>query len=353
MNTTLKTFRAAGTLTLIAALAACGGGGGGSTPTAPAAPGTPVAPTVVVVDSGTLHTSVSASTYGAGTLGDSAFTALNAARQGAGAGLVSQNIKIDVAAGAHAAYVQANGVTHIEDSGKPGFYAASVSDRLIKAGFNSGFNTETIGGTGASLQGRDCVLGLLNTVYHGVALLSIATDVGFGFGLDAAGTPLCVTNPATVAGDSLGQVPAAGAFIAYPYSGQQNVFETFYAGYETPRVPVSDFPNLTAGTPIIVSVRNADYLNFQAAGTLVATVTAFNLKDAGGNLVPAGILALSGLNAGPGVTLIPDSNMREGFVSLVPFSPLVKGQSYTATFSATLKSGGPTMTKTWSFTTNP
>lgn len=353
MNSSLNTLRILSALTMAAALTACGGGGA-------SAPATPVPPppagnTDVVDVAGTLQTSATAPTYAANSTALSAYNALSVARTSAGAGVVAQSAQLDTAAGAHAAYLTANiasGLTHTEDSTKPSYYEATVGSRIAKAGFNAGFATEVIGGAGASMQGSDCVLGLLNTVYHAAALLSPATQVGVGFGTDGAGVPLCVADLAATSAQTYGQVPAAGALVAYPYNTQANVLDTFYVGYESPRPSATLFPNLTAGTPVVVSVRNADYLNFKAAGTLAVVVTKFELKDAGGNVVPSGILANSAIT-GSGVTLTSDSNLGEGFAVLVPLSPLSNNVTYTATFTATLKSGATPLTKTWSFTTNP
>lgn len=341
-------------LALTATLTACGGGGGSSAPSPAPAPAPTPAP--AVADAGTLKTTVPAPTYAASSTSADAFTTLNTVRLAAGAGAVAQDTKIDVATAAHAKYVTTNLASlvdyHNEDAAKADFYAVSVGDRLTKAGFSASNSTEVIGGTGASLKGADCVLGLLGTAYHGPALLSRNTSVGVAFGADVAGIPMCVIDLATPTGDSFGQVPAVNTLLAYPSAGQTNVIEIFYVSAESPRPPASIFPNATAGTPVIVSVRNADYVNFAAAGTLNATVTAFGLKDAAGNAVPAAILAHKDLK-GSGVTLNSDNVLSDGFVVLIPLAPLAKGQVYTATFSATLKAGGTALAKTWSFTTNP
>jgi hypothetical protein len=358
MNAPLKSLRALGAASLLAALAACGGGGGGGgSTTAPPGGGVTNPPADVVSSSGTLQASVAAPSYAASSIESSAYTALSAARQAAGAGLAAQSAALDVSAAAHAKYLTTNITSvadfHAEDSTKVDFYAASPSARVAKAGYAGTFSTEVVGGTGASLQGSDCVLGLLNTVYHAAALLSQSTHVGIGFGADGAGLPLCVMDLGVATGTTYAQVAASGAMTAYPYGGQTNVLETFYVAYESPRPSAVLFPNTTAGTPVVVNIRNADYVNFQAAGTLAATVTTFTLKDAGGNLVPAAILANSTLTAGAGVTLNADLNLTSGFVVLVPLSPLSKGVTYTAEFSATLKAGGAPLSKTWTFTTNP
>lgn len=349
--------RALGATLVALALAACGGGGEGSAPVtnAPTTPNTPGTSTDVVPSTGSLKPTAGSNTYPASGREADALAALNAARAGAGAGYVSQSVALDTAAAAHAKYLTTNitaGLVHNEDASKADYYEATPSSRMSKAGFSVGIATEVIGGTGASFKGADCILGLLNTVYHGAALLSQATYVGIGFGQDAIGVPLCVANLSNLASESYTQVAPSGALIAYPYGGQAGVMETFYVAYESPRPPANLFPNTTAGTPVIVNVRNADYVNHKAAGTLGVFVHKFELKDAAGNTVAASILANSGIT-GSGLTLNADSNLGEGFVVLVPLSPLARGIVYTATFTATLKTGGAALSKTWSFTTNP
>lgn len=330
-------------------LAACGGGGGGTD-----SPTQPSTPSDIAPSAGTLQASVAPLTYTAGSVQESAMTAVNQARLAAGVGLLAQSAQIDVAAQAHATYVSLNGsVSHDEVATAAGFYEATPGQRIAKAGFSASTTSEVIGGTGISRRGSDCALGLLGSLYHGAVLLSSFTHAGVGTALDGLGVPICVINLASTSQQQLGQIMPAGTFGAYPYNGQTNVFETFYAGYEVPRPPVSLFPNLMVGTPVHANVRNADYLNFRQAGTLSLTVTQFELRDAAGNLVDAHIMAEKAAKAGTGVTLNADNILPDGFVVLVPKSPLLKGQTYTARFSATLKAGGTPLTKTWSFTTNP
>ena len=351
------------TVAIAASLTACGGGNSGNASTSAPAGTSPAptppsggasAPTTDVVSSaGTLQAAATAPSYAASSQQLAFFNALNTARTAAGAGAVNQSAQLDTAAQAHATYLTTNQVVaHTEDSTNPDYYEATPSSRLAKAGFSAGYSTEVIGGTGPSMSAADCALGLLNTVYHGAALLSQETYVGIGIGTDGLGVPSCVSDLGAASTDTYGQVPASGKFIAYPYNAQTNVLETFYVAYETPRPSATLFPGTTTGTPVIIRVRNADYVNYQHAGTLAVTVSKFELKDAGGNIVPAGILAATGLK-GSGVTLTTDSQLGEGFAVLVPFSPLAKGATYTYTFTATLKTGGTPVTTTNTFTTNP
>ena len=354
------------TLVVAAAVAACGGGGSDSTPAAggggSGSGGAAVAPpTDAVAAKGTLQVSAGASTYAGSSMHDDAFAVLNAVRSAAGAGYVFQSAAIDVAAAAHAKYLTTNRGAisdfHTEDAAKPDFYAVTTAGRMARAGYAARHVDEVIGGTGPSRKGSDCVLGLLNSVYHGVALLSQVTDVGIGFGVDGANVPMCVVDLGVPGGVIFPQVQASGELTGYPHAGQKSVFETFYVGYEVPRPSTTLFPGLTAGTPVIVNFANADFVNMQAAGTLSVTVTKFSLKDAGGNVVPAAVLAnttaATGAAKGAGVTLNSDAKLSAGVAVLVPLSPLAKAATYTAEFSVTLKSGGVPLTKTWSFTTNP
>lgn len=373
MQACFSTLRAGVAAALVLALVACGGGGGGgaadtsggggptdTTPT-PATGGLgsggSTAPGGVVSPGGQLQTEVPAPTYTGGSLGESAFEALNRIRRGAGAGLVAQDPALDTSAAAHARYLTTNlaavGLVHIEDPSRPDYVATTAGDRMVKAGYVPGIWAESITSTGVSRQGADCIRNQLGTIYQAASLLSSVTDVGLGFGVDSLGYPACVIDLAAKATAPGGQVPATGALVAYPYDGQTNLVDTALVGFYSPRPPTSLFPGLIAGTPVLVNVRNADFVNLQIAGTLAATVTQFVMKDASGNLVPAGILTSPLVTGGPGVAVTPDTNLFEGYVALVPFSPLAKGATYQVTFAATLTTGGAALTKTWSFTTNP
>ena len=54
-----------------------------------------------------------------------------------------------------------------------------------------------------------------------------------------------------------------------------------------------------------------------------------------------------------GAMLHADSGLAPGFAVLVPLSPLLKGETYIALFSAMLTTGGAALAKVWSFATNP
>jgi uncharacterized protein YkwD len=330
---------------------------GGSTTTAGSSgsagsAGTGSPGTTPIPAAGNLQTAVPTPSYASGSPGASAIASLNAARQGAGAGLLMQSAQLDVAAAAHAKYLTANiGATgHTEDPTKINYYELSPASRVAKAGFAAGDSTEAIRNAG-TLLASDCMQQLLNSLYNAVALLGPSTHVGFGFGTNFATTPICVSVLATPTSDLYGQVAAAGSLLTYPFGGQSEVIEAFDLNMESPRPPLTLFPNTMAGTPVIVNVRNADYVNLLAAGTLDASVTRFDLTDQGGNRVPATVLANPSLRAGAGMTLNADADLPTGAVVLIPLAPLSAAQTYTVVFSAVLKPGGPALDKTWSFTT--
>lgn len=306
----------------------------------------------VATASGSLQTSVPTPDYAAGSQGDVSMSALNEARRNAGAGLLQQSKALDTAAQAHVQYLVINiGATgHTEEPVKPSFYEIRPELRMAKAGFAPGYSAEVIN-TRGTLLGVDCVGQMLATVYQASALLGPATHTGFGFSGNFAVKPICIGNFATAQTDTLGQYAAAGALVAYPYGGQTNVPPDYNVDFDSPRPSATLVPNTPAGTPVIVNVRNADYLNFRAAGTLDAVVTRFELKDAGGNAVTAVLLANQPIRAGAGVVLNADGNLPDGAIALVPLSPLAPAKTYSVSFSATLKTGGAPLAKSWSFTT--
>jgi uncharacterized protein YkwD len=339
-------------LTAASTLVACGGGGGDSplpAPPVPAPASVPVpAPAPVVGTNGTLQTSVAAATYtDARRLG--AFDQLNAARRGAGAGLLAQSAALDTAALDHANYLSANGFksadsAHDETAGLADFTGVNPFVRMQDAGYPAyAFATEVIGDIGSSSSASDCVGDLLDTVYHAVSMLSRVTDVGFGFGSGAA-AGMCAIDMAQPAAAASAQIPPSGAVVAYPYDGSTVAHGTFHVSNETPRVSTALLPNATAGTPIIVGFRNQDVV----AGGRV-TITQFSLATASGATVPAVLLAgstVSGAKVNDDPTL--DADAPE-FAVLVPSSPLAAG-TYTATLHATIGGGQALALTAWSFT---
>jgi uncharacterized protein YkwD len=338
-------------LAAAATLAACGGGGDSTPPAAPvpapAPASTPTpAPAPPVGTNGTLQTSVAAASY-PDARRVSAFNQLNAARQGAGAGLLAQSTALDTSALNHAMYLSVNGFNtadsaHDETAGLPDFTGANPFVRMQGAGYTYSFATEVIGDIGSSSSTSDCVGDLLDTVYHAVSMLSRSTNVGFGFGSGTA-AGMCTIDMAAPLNDPGRQVPPSGAIVAYPYGGGTVAHGTFHVSSETPRVPVALLPNASAGTPIVLGFRNQDFL---AGGTV--TITQWSIANSAGTALPAVIVAgpqVSGanVNADPGLQSYP------GFAVLVPASPLAAG-TYTVTLRAAITGGQALALSSWSFT---
>jgi uncharacterized protein YkwD len=344
-------------LTAASALVACGGGGGDAPapPPAPApvpgpAPAPAPAPSPGVASNGTLQTSVPAATY-ADARRLAAFNALNAVRQGAGAGLLAQSTALDTSASDHANYLTTNGFNsadspHDETAGLPGFTGTNPFLRMQSAGYDYSYATEVIGDIGSSSATSDCVGDLLDTVYHAASMLSRVTDVGFGFGFGsgtAAG--MCTIDMASpLDGGASEQIPPSGAVVAYPFNGQTVAHGTFHVSNESPRVSTTLLPASRAGTPILVGFRNQDVV---AGGAI--TITQFSIATSSGTTLPAVILAdgahVGGANVNADATLATDG---VDFAVLVPVSPLPAG-TYTVTLRASISGGQALALSTWSF----
>lgn len=378
MSTIKTTFsRAVLTMAAVAAaasLTACGGGGGGSSPAAPASNATPV---TYVAASGTLKASHSTSTYTGGSMADQAYAALNTARMGAGAGAIDQTAPMDLAASKHADYFSSVASTRAS-SGYTGdaltrslqlhneysdlvpankFYAYAPLDRFVLAGAitAAGAGSENIAGAGttASPDGTLCIRSLLTTVYHADTLLSSYTQVGIGQGADDAGNPACVVDYAQA--DEFGQVPAAGAVVTNPANNETGVWGRFAIASESPRPASTQITTANAGTPVLVNLRNATYVNAAKNGAVNLRVDSFQVTNGVGSTVSGVYLAGSEASS-TAVTINSDGNLKPGTVVFIPTSALPAG-TYTVQFSGAIIAtfnGAQTITpvtKTWSFTT--
>lgn len=364
------TMKIAGALALIVTLTACGGGGSSAVQSSPApvpapapapspapaptpapAPGADNSPVAGAFPStGNLVPVAPAPTYAIGSQQLSAFNALNQLRVGAGAGALTQSLSIDVAAQKHADYVAANpATTHYQTPGTPLFYGQTPGERMALAGYPGLWTNEVLGGTGASMNAADCVRGLLNTVYHAAAMLSNYFDVGIGIAKDPLGVPLCVIDFGHTSAWTAGQTPASGKLVAYPFDRQTDVEYVSYLGYEVPRISASLVPTLTAGTPVIVSMRNADFVNAQGTLQLAPKIKTFQISGPSG-VVPSVIVANPAI-VSAGVQLNADSQLTEGIAVLVPLAPLAPNTTYTVTFDGSVTTKGNRLNSTWSFTT--
>jgi uncharacterized protein YkwD len=341
-------------LTAATALTACGGGDSTTSVSSPPPP-VQVPPGPAVGTNGTLQTSVAAANYGSDARRLKAFDQLNAVRLGAGAGLLAQSTALDTSALDHANYLSVNGFNsadsaHDETPGLADFSGANPFVRMQSAGYSYSYATEVIGDIGSASASSDCVGDLLDTVYHAASMLSRVTDVGFGFGTGAAAGMCTIDMASPLNGGFTKQIPPSGAIVAYPYAGSTVAHGTFHVANESPRVSTALLPNATAGTPIIIGLRNQDLV---AGG--IATITQLTLSNSAGAVVPSVIVADSAIQ-GAGVASDPelsDQPNSPGSGSrcavLVPVAPLAAG-TYTVTLQATIGGGQALALTTWSFT---
>lgn len=312
-------------LTVSVMLAACGGGGsspaaGVSSTSATASTPTPAPTAPTQTPSGSLQTSVSASTYTAGSVQLDFFTRLNDARTKFGVGLLAQNSMIDTAANNHVLYMGANNITgHYEtDSTKPNYTGYQPLDRMNADGYGGVYGGEAIAYS-STTDGYDR---LMATLYHREGLLSQGiVDVGIGVGTGIYSATVIDLGYKTTAY----QFPAAGFLGLYPYDMQTNVGKIFID--ENP----SPFPGGVSGYGYPISVMSK-------YGTIIVAGSFTLLEN--GIAVPTQVF-----------NSVNDPNKRLGNHELVyvPTQSLKANTTYSVTFTGTVD--GTAVSRNWSFTT--
>ncbi len=145
------------------------------------------------------------------------------------------------------------------------------------------------------------------------------------------------------------QYPTAGTVVSYPYDNQTDAAWAFLPVTETPRPPAT--LTGTVGQPIFASMGSLAVVTGDKSGK--GAITAFALKDAGGNVVPAYVTAPPTLTVASGIETLDDSANNVYYqpyqAFLVPKSALTPNASYTVTFTGTFN--GVAHRKTWSFKT--
>lgn len=314
-----------------------------------------------------MQTSVPSPSYAAGTMQAAAFSQLNAYRFSMGVGELAQDPILDTAAQAHATYLNknfANGnitaLSHDEVSTYADYYDDTPLDRAQKAGAPA---TEWIGEavtdstqTTATAAGSDCVVKMLDTVYHADALTDTQQTVGIGFTPISApvGIDICNFDFGSTTGvygsPEANAIPVFGgqqmsttAVAHMPLSNETGVALAMAAESPNP-VPAFTSP----GRPLMVRV------NAASAGD-VLTVSSFTLTDPSGNVVSGEIMIPSGAASGSTSTAVVDPNsvLGQGVVFFIPSQPLSANTLYTASFNGArdgtpLNSGKSVV---WSFTT--
>jgi hypothetical protein len=203
--------------------------------------------------------------------------------------------------------------------------------------------SEVIGGIGSTSPGSVCVDELMNTVYHAALLLSRVTEVGLAFG-SGRYAGMCTIDLGAPFEAHGGQVPPPGEVVAYPAPGMTVPSGTYAVSAENPRPPLGLLPDVNAGTPVMVSFRNEDFVAADFATPRVI-IDRFGLTDADGAPVPSVILADAAI-VGNGVT--HDRRLHGGFAALVPIRPLPAGR-YVVTLRARVLGGRGLALSSWSF----
>ncbi|WP_056439209.1 CAP domain-containing protein [Massilia sp. Root335] len=325
-------------------LTACGGGGGSSsTPVAsnPAVPTNPTTP-VSTVQAASLQDAV-AQTYAAGSSAELAFKKINAFRAVQGLGPLNQNANADIAAKNHQAYVAlnnsgANG--HVEVAGTPGFTGATVTDRLVAAGYPAVIAGEVIA---FSLEfpnpDTSAVDNLINSVYHRASMMYQGfTTVGVA-GEDA-------TNPLYMDfGATKSQLNAGDYVGVYPTNGQTGVWLTH--GVEVPN-PFYQEMEMTQDN---MCTKTSSPISLTTEASTTLSVTSFTVTEAG-QTTPLDVRLITKATSTQDTTYL---GTNVAFV--VGKAPFKANTTYNvhfvgkATGAATGSANGLSIDKSWSFTT--
>jgi uncharacterized protein YkwD len=289
-------------------------------------------------------TQVSPTTYGA-TAEAVLYEHMNAARLGAGAGLLTQSEELDTAARAHLGYLRANYpyLSHDEVAGHRGFTGLRPADRALAAGYG-GHVGEVLARLGSS-EVEDCAAKLLNSVYHQAMLLAPFRDIGVAYGELAPGAFACVmvlglTNTARA------MKADPGVVKAYPFDRQANVALAFAPHQEVPN-PLPDMGRLLTGPPILASMDG-----YGANRREGFAIERFVLRDEQGREVPGRVLAHPATvakSSAAGVYEDDARTLRPGDVYFVPLVPLHPGTTYSVDFRGL--NGAQPYIKAWTFTT--
>ena len=111
-------------------------------------------------------------------------------------------------------------------------------------------------------------------------------------------------------------------------------------------LPAKDAAEFLAGGGLVNELRRL--ISKSSTFCLMVATTLHSI--AVGNLLPARVIADPEVRAGPGMSLTPDPNdLGLGdYVALLPLSPLLHGESYTARLE--FAANGVQRTRQWSFT---
>lgn len=289
-------------------------------------------------------TSAPTPTYPAGDVRLTIFNTLNAYRQLAGVGLLTQDPLLDESAQNHANYVIVNNAPgHYETAGKPGYTGNDPYYQSLYVGENpQQFIGQVFAYTTPSIGPNQCLEVLANTVYHLQNLVGGQQTIG-----SAIDKSVCAINTASQTG-----APATGGFYGTDFNGQEapdNVFIKSPLPNETvlgQGLPFGESPNpvpditTPVGHPVMFMIPRGVTLN----------ASSFTLADSSGNKISSRLLVSSDSVAGstPSAVEDPTGDMFPSAVFLIPLAPLEDG-TYTASFSGGRGDTGLAINATWSF----
>lgn len=340
MNTK-KTFV---TIAVSCLIAACGGGGGGGGNDSPSNGGS-----VPETPKENYPVNIVPSSYADKNRAD-IYDFINKNRTVCGFSSVKQRAELDESAGRHAKYLQVNKVlSHVEYAGSPEFYAATLSERIAKAGFATMGATEIassvsggtlFAGSGAfntrEPSGLDNIKELFATVYHLQGALGEHSDMGIGFSISenisaVPGTTNFYSAAVVNFGTPQGSQPVAYAgsdVRTFPCEGVADVSPVFIGEAPSP-FPARDFIAAPMGMPIYVAAPSSQKI----------ALSSYKVTSGGGSVQ---LQTLTSSND-------PQRLVQENEVFIVPDAPLQSNTAYQVEIAGTVN--GKPFAKSFSYRT--
>ena len=262
-----------------------------------------------------------------GNVATDGMTWLNFRRTQAGLPALQRDPRLDLAASRHSTYQQLNDVvTHDENSGKPGFFAAMAPERLRAADFplqaTAFADGEVIAATGAP-DGFASVEGLLGAIYHRYVVLEPMFNASGAGAAHREGSFYWLTMNLVGLKGSMGI--AQGSIAVWPLPAQKSVRTNFFSDQETPDpVPHAD----EVGYPVSV------HANLNA----MLRVDRFTLSGPDGQ--PVEVRQLDAAT---------DRDTPSSAAAIIPLQPLRSGTTYSVSFTGHVD--GQAVERRWQFTT--
>jgi hypothetical protein len=280
---------------------------------------------------GSLVTSVPAPTYTAELR--AGFDYLNEARGRCGFGLLRQDSRLDAALAGHVNYLGLNfewlnfQLTWDQVPGRPGFTGATELDRFAAAGYSSTTSASTLAFGLPTTPDSQQIRALVQTIYHGRALLADANVVGIAA---AASTPQGFRIAHVAAGSPSGespQQPAGDAVLLMPCDG-----DTSRRTVHPPENP-DPMPGMQVGTyapPLYARVRSGQIL----------TIEEWTVRPVGGQPLPT-VLRTKAND--------PNRGLAGNEAALIPTQPLATSTTYQVSLKG--RNAGIPFERSYSFTT--